>query len=549
MFPGPRLGHLVIAERRKRGRDRPLPPRRAQPHVHLVKPSRRGRRGHGRQQRLRQARVIGARRQRPGAVRRLDPARVVDHDQVQVRLRVQVPRAKRPHPQHHGAAPGRRAVPGREVPPDHPRQGADRGIGDIGVLHRRLVRADEAAQVVDADAELPFVRPAARGVQRDLVSARRLRQDRAKLVRQRSAQTLRARPRREEMPGEDRVQNLRVAGKIGGEPRHRAADVGQKVDQLRVRPEQRKQLHPGGQAAQEAVEPRQRLVGMGRAAHAGKDLRLDSGKDFLRAARAERGVGAPSFDHRRRFRRHRRQIGVVRLARAGIEEVARQIVDPAQPRLDFRGPGGRIVGCVQRRDLGEGRSRVRQHMRLAVVDHLHAMLDPPVGAVADGQIVRDRLRDPALGRQRGQRRHGRAVAQVGIAPARDQLAGLRKELDVADAALAQLHVVAHRADRPVQPLVAADAPPHVVGVLHGREVERAAPDERAKVAQEPRPGRKVAGADPRLDVGRAFPAAPLRLVIGQRGRGRDADRRDRGVGAQPQVGAKDVAVFGEVRQN
>ena len=94
------------------------------------------------QQRLRQARVIGARRQRPGAVRRLDPARVVDHDQVQVRLRVQVPRAERPHPQHHGAASGRRAVPGREVAPDHPRQGADRCIGDIGrAVAGRLQRA------------------------------------------------------------------------------------------------------------------------------------------------------------------------------------------------------------------------------------------------------------------------------------------------------------------------------------------------------------------------------------------------------------------------
>ena len=163
-------------------------------------------------------------------------------------------------------------------------------------------------------------------------------------------------------------------------------------------------------------------------------------------------------------------------------KVAREFVDPAQPRLDFSGPSGGIVRPVQRRDLGEGRSRVRQHMRLAVVDHLHAMLDPPVGAVAVGQLVRDRLRDPALRRQRGQRRHGRPVAQVGIATACDQLAGLGKELDVADAPLAQLHVVAHRADRPVQPLVAADAPPHVVGVLHGREVERAPPDERAQVA-------------------------------------------------------------------
>ena len=548
MLPRPGLAHLVVAKRLQRRRHRPLPPRGAQAHVHLEQPPRGGRRRHRGEKRLRQPRVIGPRGERPRTVGCVDPVRVVDHDQVEVRLRVEVPRAERAHSQHDRPPTRRRPVADREVARDHARQRANRGVGDVGVLHRRLVRADQPAQVMDADAELPFVRPAARGVQRDLVAPGRLRQGRLQLCVERLAQPRGPRPGCEEVPGQYPVQHLGVAGEVGREARHRSADVGQKVDQLRVRPEQREQLHPRRQAAQEAVEPHQRLGRMRRAAHAGQDLRLDPGKDLLRAARFQRRIGTPAFDHRRRFGRHRRHRRIVGTARFGVEEVAREFLDPGEPAFQIGGPRPRVVRSVQRRDLRKRVLHLRQRVGLAVVHHLDAVLDAPVGAVVIRQLVRDRLRDPSLCRQRGERRDGGAAPQVRVAAAGDQLAGLREELDVADPALPQLHVVPHRADRPMQPLVAADPPPHVVGVLDRREVERAAPDEGPQLGQEALARGEVARAGPRLDVGRAFPAAPLGLVIGKRGAGRDADGRHRRVGAQPQVGAEDVAVLGQVGQ-
>ena len=54
-----------------------------------------------------------------------------------------------------------------------------------------------------------------------------------------------------------------------------------------------------------------------------------------------------------------------------------------------------------------------------------------------------------------------------------------------------------------------------------------------------------AGAGARLDVGGALPGAADALVVVLGRLGGDADRRHRGVGAEPQVDAEDVA-FGSV---
>ena len=186
-------------------------------------------------------------------------------------------------------------------------------------------------------------------------------------------------------------------------------------------------------------------------------------------------------------------------------------------------------------------------MGLGVVHHLDAVLDLAVFAVMGGKLTRDLGWDPALGGQRGQRIDRAARAQVGVASSRDQLLGLGEELDLADAAPAQLEVMARHADA-VQPLVVADAAAHLVRVLDGGEVEMPPPDKGPQRVQEAPARREVARADPRLDIGRAFPAAPLGLVIVQRRAGRDADRRHRGIGPQPQVGAEDIALRGQVRQ-
>ncbi len=59
VFPDPGLLGLVFAEGAQRGRDRALPARGAQAHIHLVEPALRGRCGQGADQGLGQAREIG----------------------------------------------------------------------------------------------------------------------------------------------------------------------------------------------------------------------------------------------------------------------------------------------------------------------------------------------------------------------------------------------------------------------------------------------------------------------------------------------------------
>ena len=299
MLPGPGLVHLVGAERFEGRRDRPLPPRRAQPHVHLVKPACRGRRGDGGQKGLRQARIIGARRQGPWPRGPLGLGRVVDHDQVQVRVGVQLPRAQRAHAQHRCPVPGRRTVAARELGRDHGRQRRQRRVRDVGVLLARFLGLDQPAQVVDAHAELPFVRPAPGGVERPFIPAIGGGHRAVERGRQFGTHRLESRPRREEAARQHRVQHLGVARQISGQARRGRADVAQKVDQRGVRFEHREELHPRRQPAQEAVEAAQRLAGAAGAEQAGQDTRLDPGKDLLGADRPERGVALPALDQRR----------------------------------------------------------------------------------------------------------------------------------------------------------------------------------------------------------------------------------------------------------
>jgi len=91
-------------------------------------------------------------------------------------------------------------------------------------------------------------------------------------------------------------------------------------------------------------------------------------------------------------------------------------------------------------------------------------------------------------------------------------------------------------------LVRADLQPHVVRVLDGGEVEVAAPDEGRQILQKPRARRQIARRRARLDIGRALPRPADALVIGLGGVHAQADGGGAGVGPQPQVGAKDIAL-------
>ena len=148
----------------------------------------------------------------------------------------------------------------------------------------------------------------------------------------------------------------------------------------------------------------------------------------------------------------------------------------------------------------------------------------------------------------------RSASQVGADPqlaqpaAPDQLLGLREELDFADAAAAGLDVVALDRDSPAA-AVRVDLALDRVDVLDRRKIEVFAPDKRLQLAQKALPGDAVAGHRAGLDQRCAFPILPDALVIGERGRDRHRQRGGCRVRAQPQIGAKDIAVAGALVEN
>ena len=186
---------------------------------------------------------------------------------------------------------------------------------------------------------------------------------------------------------------------------------------------------------------------------------------------------------------------------------------------------------------------IRQRVGLLVGDHLQAVLDLAQEAIRLGKIARGVAADPAALREIVERRQRLAPAQFGMAPARDQLLRLHEELDLADAAAAELDVVAFDRDLVVA-LVGGHLALHRVHVGDRAVVEILAPDERRDLLQERLAEREIAGARPRLDHRGAFPVLSGAFVIVQRRRHRDRDVRRGGIGAQPQVGAEHVAVAG-----
>ena len=109
----------------------------------------------------------------------------------------------------------------------------------------------------------------------------------------------------------------------------------------------------------------------------------------------------------------------------------------------------------------------RQHLRLLVVDHLQPVLDRAQEAIGRLHVVAGGLVDPAVLGQLVERGERVAVAQMRIAPAGDQLLGLGEELDLADAAAAELDIVALDRDLAV-PAIGVDLPLHGVHVGDAR---------------------------------------------------------------------------------
>lgn|GEM_PF-3973211 len=108
--------------------------------------------------------------------------------------------------------------------------------------------------------------------------------------------------------------------------------------------------------------------------------------------------------------------------------------------------------------------------------------------------------------------------------------------------------MAFELQRASQPLVRANFQPHVMGLTDRIEIEVSTPDEGCHRLKKPRARVLIARADPRLDIGRTLPCPPDALIIALGGFHRETDRRYRRIGAQTQIGAKDIALGGQIGQ-
>ena len=207
--------------------------------------------------------------------------------------------------------------------------------------------------------------------------------------------------------------------------------------------------------------------------------------------------------------------------------------------------GVRVLEAEEGGDARDTLGVLRHAVGLAVGHHLQPVLEVAQEHVGIREVRRGAPVDLARRRQGGERAQRRRVAQPRVAPAPDQLQHLGGEFDLADPPAAELHVVPfhlHGGVRPLGPLVGVDLALDGMDVGHRREVEVAAPDEGADLAQEGLARRAVRTHRARLDHGGAFPVLAHALVVGDGRRDRHGERRRRRVGPQSQVGAEDIAL-------
>ncbi len=202
---------------------------------------------------------------------------------------------------------------------------------------------------------------------------------------------------------------------------------------------------------------------------------------------------------------------------------------------------------AEQRQAIECRSCIWQCLRLLIIDHLQAMFNMAQIAIGGQQIIGNVWARAAQFNQDIDCIAGCRDPQIRQPAAPDQLLCLSEELDLANTAAPDLDVMSGDGHFTMT-LDGMDLPLDRMNVLDGGEIEVLAPDEGPQVAQELRASGNIAGDLARLDHRRPFPVLPHTLVICLRGQGRDGQRGRAGVRAQPQIGAKDIAVFGNVLQ-
>src|SRR5262249_53197929 len=156
-------------------------------------------------------------------------------------------------------------------------------------------------------------------------------------------------------------------------------------------------------------------------------------------------------------------------------------------------------------------------------DHLQAMLYRAQEAIGLVEIAAHVGRDPTARLQALECHEGLRHAQLRLAAASNELLGLSEELDLADAAAADLDVVPRDGDL-AETAKGVDLTLHRVNVGDSGKVEVLAPNERREAGKKTLAGGDVARNGPRLDEGGALPVLADALVIVERGLGGDGER-------------------------
>src|SRR6185437_966061 len=572
VLPGPGILALVVGERLDAGDQQASLAARAQPHVDLVETAGGGVHGEEVHDALRQAYEKQLVVDRLGAARLLAlAARVVQEHQVQVRgiaelhaAELAVADGADAHVAHDRAviAP-RRAELRADLPPAERHGALDDELGEVGEsvahLHERQHARDVGdrhpeqggalelaqrlhlllrivlAQLLETLLELGGAAGAGRQLRQQplvdqLIEQQRIRGDLRRQELAVPAHLHESGARRSVLLQQRKVRRALARGLDDGEhapqyrqlrlhPRH----VGEQRRQQRLQALAARLIEPPHQARGAQLEQQARHFGA--VGETGGLQRIPE--------RGGLGLAVPEASQ---VDAHRAGLGTA----AGKHHLAEVPADAGALCLER---GAQRVPVAVPHGAGDALARQRaggQAVYLPVLEHLQAVLEPAQEHVRRGELGHGLPRQQPRLAQAGERGEERRRLQAAVAAAARQLQRLHDELDLADAARAELDVVGQLA--PFH--LALDERLHLPEALEHAVVEVAAVDERTDGGGLDLGVALGGGHRARLDVGVALPvAAVARQVVLEGGEARH-QRAGVAEGAQPQVHAQHEAIRG-----
>ncbi len=310
---------------------------------------------------------------------------------------------------------------------------------------------------------------------------------------------------------------LRIGGERVGRSRpvpHRLRDPLQSDEgRIRVGGERERRRHHGEHVRQDLADPRG-------GSHEPLE-RLERARGLCEPEPGEELLGGLAVVSGRRVDR-----AGERLEERPVEE---SLVDPSDELRRAVVLGLQGVGAGEPERTSEGRARVsvgREVMGLQVAHHLQPVLQSPQEAIGVRKGGRVLVRHVTLVRERGERGERVRVPEPMVPPPVDDLEELHRELDVADAAAAALHLGELLAAAPDVLLEPDLRSPDVVdrGFVQVPRIDELGDPFDERIAE-----RSISHRGSGLDHGLAFPGGGLAIVVRERG-GQGANQ---GSGATP----------------